>query len=456
MDSNNKNIDNLIRSKFDSFAPTPPAHIWEGIEKGISSNQPLPFFSRKRIITASAILLLAIFGTMYIYNPLSTETVIENNPSGSQELVITQAEESTDPKIKETDEEIVTTVSKSESVIISDENNISTKEPVIEIEQIAVEEKASDVGVETQNESEIQKSISHNVISYNSGDEIDIVNYYMSSVSLRNSFIIDNDDNISFVPEDRSTISLPSDEFEPDLKSGKRNSAWKIGYFLAPELTISNIDSVEILNSYNLNIEPTYYFNDHWFVSSGIGLSYTRDRGFARIQYVVNEYMGSYDDVYEITFDTVSGNVVPTYHTKTVEIWDTVRHISVSSITNKYLYLHVPALFGYSHKASGSPVSWYVYGGPAVFFKTGGWIEDPKPKEENADIIELKNNLPVRANSYYQLWLGAGLQYELNKQFSLAVEPGYRHYLSNIYINTDNKGPTSGFTLRVGLVYKLK
>ncbi len=445
MDNNNINIENLIRDKFESFAPNPPEHIWNGIEDAIDSKPAAVFSTSKKITTATIILLLASLG--YLFNPFSNNTSGSTDPAASSNIMltanniqsaeksvnnVTEIKKQTVEHLKQTEVVINNSSNASEDKSNSSENSSSKK--MILFEKFADEIEISNTNIEL-------------------GDNSPLL---LNGLGNKSSFNVNsNQPRVEPIAVIRSNIEISDDiDIEPVKK--KRTSKWQIRYYLSPELSISNIDSVEILNSYSFSIEPTYFFNKNWFVRSGLGLSYVSDRGFAKIEYVVNEYVGSYDDVYNVTFDTVSGDVIPIYHTKTVEVWDTINHISVSNITNKYLYLQVPALFGYSSKKEGSPFSWYVIGGPAFYFKTSSWIEEPKPDEDDASIIELKNNLPIRNSNYVQLWIGAGLEYELNKTFAIAVEPGYRHYISNIYKNTDNKGPTSGFTLRVGLVYKLK
>ena len=449
MEGDFNNIDNLIRDKFDDFSPTPPAHIWEGIEKGIESKPAAIFFNKTRTTTAAVIAILALIGSLVVWNnfddnqPIDSNTIeIENTIAIVEPPDVIEEEQMDNISPNEYDAGIP---QKNNGAIVIPEGDKPEKKKLRKKKKsISITKPVSGIGVEPVDTiSEIKPSNS-------------IVRYYMSTIDLRESYTITTDDRADYHPINGKREQIQNNNIELDIPTMSGNSSWKTGLYISPELTISNIDSVEILNSYNINIEPTYFFNDHWFIRSGIGLSFTRDRGFAKIEYVVKEYMGSYDDVYDITFDTVAGNVTPVYHTKTVEVWDTVNHISVSDITNSYLYLQIPALFGYSNNVSGSPVSWYVFGGPAINFKTSSWIEEPLPDEDDADIVELRNNLPIRADNYFQLWLGAGLEYELNKTLSFAVEPGYRHYLSNIYTNTDIKGPSSGFTLRVGLVYKMK
>ncbi len=452
MENDFNKIDNLIRSKFEDFAPTPPAHVWEGVANGIDSKPAAIFLTKTNITTAAIILLVALIGSLALWYPFGENQQQDSNTNDNTIAIVEQAE--APPEVSE---ETNTTDG------ASNQYDSDIPEDIDEVLEITADDKPQKKKLKKKKKSiSIIKPVSgigdEPVDTTSSGINTSqsIVKYYMSSIDLRESYSVITDDQVDYHPISGKREEIQNNTIELDIPTISGSSSWKTGLYISPELTISNIDSVEILNSYNINIEPTYFFNDHWFIRSGVGFSYTRDRGFAKIDYVVNEYMGSYDDVYEISFDTIAGNVTPVYHTKTVEVWDTVNHISVSNITNSYLYLQIPALFGYSNNVSGSPVSWYVFGGPAVNLKTSSWIEEPKPDEDDADIVDLQNNLPVRADSYFQLWLGAGLEYELNKTLSFAVEPGYRHYLSNIYTNTDIKGPTSGFTLRVGLVYKMK
>lgn len=453
MDRYKENIDNLIRSKFDSYEPVPPPHIWEEVQKGIVTT-PVPFFTKKRLLSATAILVLTLAG-FFIFYPFSSSDLPDK--INSQDIVLIE-----DSDI--TSNEPVVDIDNSAGVIKEPETNNTVTDDSENTQEYgsSAENHSSENSIDYNNTETViatgQKATvktSSNLNSSKNSNNMTAISYYMSLLNLRTNFTIENEYE-DYNPKNRTIMPVPEDLHEIEVSKSPARSAWKIGYYLSPEITVSNIDSVEIMNTYSFNIEPSYFFNDHLFISSGIGLSYARDRGYAKINYVVNEYMGSYDDVYDVTFDTLQGNIVPVYHTKTVDVWDTVRHVSIASISNQYLYLQIPVLIGYSYQISNSPVSWYIYGGPAMYLKTAEWIENPVPKEENADIIDLKNNLPVRADAYYQIWIGSGLQYQFNNKLSLAVEPGYRHYLSNIYSNTDNKGPSSGFNLRFGLIYKMK
>ena len=451
MDNNNKHIDQIIREKFNAYSVSPPEHIWAGIEKGISVRPAAYLLWNRRTITISAIVLLALITSIILFNPLSTVTSDNDSKLTPTEenitlhsdinVVIPNSEENITDSDIETNTSDPITIESGKPLVseeqLSGTNNTNSYES--NAEQLTIDKPINSGSIAAQN---------------NQGrDNIDHVNIIkMKKSAFINPEIYSND----YIPENRDFTQYTQDEILIDPTIARSDSRWRIGYYIAPELSISNFDSVQILNSYTLSVEPTYFFNEHWFVRFGLGISYVRDRGFANISYLTNEYMGSYDDVYDITFDTVSGNIIPVYHTKTVEVWDSVRHVSVSEVTNKYVYLQVPALFGYYHNKPGSDFSWYLFGGPAFNIKIGSWIDDPKPDDEDADIIDLQNKLPIRSNNYFQLWLGAGLEYEVNKKISIAVEPGYRYYFKSIYSEPYNATSSSGFSLRVGIVYNLK
>lgn len=459
MDTNNKHIDKLIKEKFDAFTPLPPNHIWAGIEKSVSVGPSTNFLWNRRTIAASAILLLALIASIILFNPILEGTPDSKSLQNTTEEIITKISDNNEIT---SNSEIVNEVTPGSEIVnkVSDNNNISdaiiteTKKP------LSNEKQLSGTNIINSSELNIKQPTINNTNKANSVTEQNTQyrdnNDWPGIIKMKKSvFVHPEIYSNKYKPDYRNYTRSISDELLIDPKSDISNSRWKIGYYISPELSISDFDSVQILNSYTLSAEPSYFFNDNWFVRFGTGFSFVRDRGFAKIRYLANEYMGSYDDVYDITFDTVSGDIVPVFHTKTVEVWDSVQHITVSEVTNKYIYMQIPVLFGYYHKKPGSEIGWYLMGGPAFNFKVGSWIDDPKLEEKNASIIELQNNLPIRSNNYFQLWFGAGLEYEVNKKLSIAVEPGYRYYFKSIYSNP-NSVTSSGFTLRVGLVYNLK
>ena len=62
-------MDQLVRDKFETFAPAPPEHIWGGIQKGIAAHVAPTFFGlyKTRIIAAAVIVLLATLGLLWYF-----------------------------------------------------------------------------------------------------------------------------------------------------------------------------------------------------------------------------------------------------------------------------------------------------------------------------------------------------------------------------------------------------
>ncbi|MBC8320121.1 MAG: hypothetical protein H8E34_05300 [Bacteroidetes bacterium] len=452
MDSNNKHIDLLIREKFETFAPSPPDHVWTGIEKGMRKGSYFQFFKSQKFIIISVALLLALITSVLLFKP----TWVETSESSPQQ--INNTEESSSSLLENQDNLLP---DEDANKITLNNDNISSAAAIETNKEPSPDRQPSETNTISTSEliltqpvlANVNKSIS--IIEQN--NQYRSGNYSSAVIELKQSvFVYPAIYANKYKPTTRNLMHPLPDDLKIDKKNNRSYSCWKTGYYLTPELSGSNYDSAEILNSYSLSIEPTYFFNKNWFVRFGAGLSLVRDRGTAKITYVTNEYMGSYNDVYDVTFDTVSGNIIPTYHTKVVEVWDSIRHIFVSGVTNRYIYLQIPALFGYYNQKQGSVISWYLLGGPVFNLKVGTWIDDPKPLEKNADIIDLQNNLPIRSNNYFQLFLGARIEYEINKKLSIAFEPGYRYYFSSIYCNPYNATSSSGFTLKVGLIYLMK
>ncbi len=436
-------IDKIIKEKLEQFAPVPPEHVWTGIENKIRKGKTNQFSRNRRLIAAAALILIALVSATLLFKPISFETSAEKSKQITDEGKDRPSKPDNYDELTKDSEKVISGIVKT-----------------AEIEDFVIDDQQLSSNGITESHTEIEPKItiieeSHNKIA--SDQQVEYLNSMEIIVMRKSVLLFPGIIELESLPEDRNALNnIPNPESFTEPVNDQPYDKWRISYYITPELSISTFDSVEILNSYSLSVEPTYFLNENVFIRTGGGLSFVKDRGFARIKYITNEYMGSYKDVYDITFDTLQGSIMPVYHTKTVEVWDSIPHISVSGVTNKYLYLQVPVLFGYQYKNPESFISWYFMGGPAVNIKVGSWIDNPKPDEANSDIVELRNNLPKRSDIYFQLWLGAGLEYEINKKVSIAIEPGYRYYFKSIYNNPYNHTSSSGFTLRVGLVYMMK
>ncbi len=452
MTNSNKHIDKIFKGKFNDYAPVPPEHVWKNIEQNLNSQSSGFSNIKTKTVIAILLVLMLLVASYFLINPLSFTSISTNKV---QKIFV---DENYIPSTKKE----TSTKAKNESHTLT-ENTIADKlssiQAIREHQMITNEKK-------TTNEIVLSKPVNKysskvNLTESSSSDnkstkQVNLLNK-LSVIKLKQIFTVNYHEGYECIaPKYNRNNLLNSNTESEKVKYNPVNSHWKIGYYLSPELSISNFDSVEILNTYSLNVEPTYFVGENWFLRFGAGVSYVSDRGFAKINFITNDYIGSYNDVYDVTFDTASGTVTPIYHTKSVEVWDSIHHVSVSDVTNKYIYIQIPALFGYYFNKAGSKIGWYFVGGPVFNFKVYSHIDNPTPDAVDADIISLQNNLPQRAGNYIQLWLGVGVEYHVNKKLSIAVEPQYRHYFKSIY-NAEYKSTSiSTISVRVGLVYSIK
>jgi hypothetical protein len=445
LNNQDPHINEILREKFDSFRPTPPAHVWEGIEKNLDADKG--FFVGNSKYYAAALLLAILIPIAYFgLNVSNSESISYNNDFNAKSVV----EDKIETKTADINHNSETTTIASDEFNQSVSNSFTTDETTeTTFEQTAVGNSAED--------NAHAEAIAHNteqvgndkMFGLKPGFSVENRNHgfnYMDNLSLSVISTAYYGQLYQKPYYSKSSIEIPDD-------NKKSTSHWENTIFISPEFSLTNLDSVTILNSYSLGVEPSRYFNENWFVRFGLNLNFSGDRGFAKIDYVSNDFMGTYDDVYDVTFDTIGGVITPVYHTKTVEVWDSVRHIVVSEVTNKYLFAQLPVLLGYKNKIG--QLNWYAYAGPAIGFQIAKWIDEPSVEFEDIEIIDLENNLPLRSTINYQLWIGAGIEYKLGANTSVIIEPSFRHAFTSLYSGEKYKFSTSGFALRLGLNYKI-
>ncbi len=433
-------MNEILRQKFQNFEPEPPMHIWENIEKSLDAKKG--FFIGSVKYYAAAILILALIPIAYFgfySNSGNTNLSDYNQQEVSNNQLVVE---------KEKAEDKITKILVEEETVNDGKETINNIEPIDkEIKSPAADESKNNAEAFLIKESETNKVEDLELMKLEEGFKVQSNNFKVESL---NSLSITNIYSISY----GDPYSKSSDIFKGFSMDTKTNNGhWENTIFISPEFSLTNLDSVSILNSYSIGVEPSRYFNENWFVRFGLNISVTGDKGFAKIDYISNEFMGTYDDVYDVTFDTIDGIITPNYHTKTVEIWDSIRHISVSEVTNRYLFAQVPALLGYKNKLG--KLNWYVFGGPAIGFQIAKWIDEPIVDGENIEIIDLNNTLPLRSTINYQIWVGAGIEYKLGGNSSIVIEPLFKHYFKSLYSETGYKVNTSGFALRIGYNYKI-
>jgi hypothetical protein len=433
-------IDEIIRRKFENFEPAPPPETWGKIQKaldpasGTGSSGPVVF---------TVLTLLSLIITLFFIVTNLTDIPVANPGSGQ-----------------------------------NSSSDISWSEPLID------------------NYSDIGNTYSDAIPAAGNNPVYDFGNHQPSTGPVSNEIYEnppvtsqtmirkdrkadkaraferfgDQDTKSTFKREDRYEIDGPAmlvgaqvsgtqdNIFNPDSRkqarwSGydyrrKKDHYFTVGFDFIPEITNYSNDQLKITGqSYMIGL--TYGFSNV-YIKSGIGLRNARDKGEYSIQY--NKYLGNYEHVYEVTFDSTDQGVVPTYHTFTVDVYDSIDHVIAGEQTINNRYLEIPLLFGY--KKDLGKLSIHVHGGPNVSILTS---KDSRPSnypEEQIRIIDSQQDIETRMKVSWQLMVGAGIDYELTDRLNLTMEPVFRYYVSPEF-NTGNKGSAFGFGFRTGISYTI-
>lgn len=429
-------MDDLMREKFENFSPSPPGHLWAGIENEIDKKTAfIIFMNNWRSISAIIlVLLLLTFGALYISINESAVPSSFTDPSKETLTSATLENEAIEEKISETTDKTEIEFRSAEN---NTEKNISVKTGATIVENHAV----SNPTFETISIAQVPLSNETALLISGQKRSPGLESMQPANTTLTIPF------DLRIKPQEHSFL-LP----EKETKTTKKGS-WNLGFYFSPEVLFKDFDSVRLLTTYSFNVEPTYYFNGNWFLRFGAGISSMRDRGFANLDYISNDFMGEYEDVYDVTFDSVDGKLQATYYTELTEVWDSIRHLTVTEATNQYLYLQTPLLLGYTLKSEH--FNWFFYAGPALNFLIKKYTEMSVDNAERISIIDLENRLPDRSPYFFQLWVGAGVEYKAGKHLSLALEPNFRYYFSGIYDNPAYNSGFSGFAMRFGIIYKI-
>jgi hypothetical protein len=227
----------------------------------------------------------------------------------------------------------------------------------------------------------------------------------------------------------------------------KKRADWSVGIYFNPEVTYCNDKSIDNTISYNVSILPSLNFN-RFFIQSGVNMRFTHDQGNYQVDY--NRFLGTYEDVYLVTFDSTDQGIIPTYYTQTVEVYDTINHYAISETKASYTYLEIPMLLGYRH--TFGKFSLFAKAGPSASFLMTKNVPEADYPEDKARIINVDYQIPSRTTVNWQLVMGAGFDYKLAEQFSFSLEPTFRFALKPEFKLPDGaRGNTASFGIRAGL-----
>ena len=469
-----KHIDDLFRDKFKDFELDPPDHVWGNIKQqmhGSGNGGNGSNFKNGGIYGISIILIVAGILSWYLLSsstednkqvPTTKNTQVEDTDykSSTRMLAINSDKEKvqdfsniTIDKTRKNKKKQKIRFDISEPAVVDEgkasllvhenipEADYSSSNPqnnTGEIEYIADIASAGLVTPGSDKELLAIHSTTHNEVEI--ADEIPT---YDSESTSNSSDTEKENENIE---------SEDGLETVPDLKSDYGHKGnWMFGIFFTPEMIFYPENNNLNNRSYALDVNAIYKFSGY-LLQSGLGINWVSDKGNSEIDY--NKYMGSYEDVYNVTFDTIGNELIPVYHAETVKVYDSIDRVSIMPTKSHYTYLQIPLLFGYG--SVNKRFGWFVKGGPSLSIMIHKDISSSIMSGTEDKILRVENEIPSRINTNWQFVFAGGISYKLSNHLSFTAEPVFRYYLNSTYEKSklNLKNPYS-LGLRVGFLFEL-
>lgn len=467
-----KNIDDLFKDKFENFEVDPPDYIWNDIKSGMGGpkgNNGNNFLKRGGIAGLTVLLIsVGVISSLFLNNSFVTneqpdEVALLNDGASTEVLFAEQVSQDHDPG---PNSDMLTTVQPQEKE--TEVDNISKKEDRKDKKGSKVRannpKRNSTVFIQPYLDSPIPKEREARIPL--SVEPLQPV--FIPATAQEEVVVIKSIETAASSPATPSEVQNAGDDQSADMIRGQADAGssarssgiksdygatgkWVFGLYFTPEMIIYPSDNQ--LKNYSYSIDANASFKTgNYFLQSGLGLSRNQEQGNTIIDY--NEYMGSYEDVYDVTFDSTANGIVPIYHTETISVYDTLDHVVITPTKSYFTYLQVPLFVGYGLESKR--LGWFVKGGPSISFL----VNEEKPSsgmsETEARILNEENELPNRISTNWQFILSAGVTYKLGNRISLSMEPMFRYYIKSVYepggLNT--KHPYS-IGLRTGILLSL-
>lgn len=476
-----KNIDDLFRDKFEDYEVDPPEHIWVNVKAGISGNAGKGSgLNLKNGGIAGITLLLISLGIIGFYL-INNSFVFPENTQGAgmttnealdQGLfAANRAEESTANENNDFQDHLA--MQPSSAAPVSSPGPVAGTPATSEKEKKDKKAKVRATNPKRNASLVIDPKLSAAIPTH----KVARIGLNVNSLATAPIGIPENrPEPIAVSPVSTSTTEtgpaettalVHTDDTGPDMVRGqsdppaetgkaknKRNdygqvSRWAMGVYFTPEMIVYPSDDQLKNYSYSLDLLATYK-PGKYFLQSGLGLARNHDQGNTQVNY--NKYLGSYEDVYNVTFDTTNGGVVPIYHTETVSIYDSINHVIITPSKRYFTYLQLPLFVGYGEESKR--FGWFVKGGPSISFLVHEDIPSSGLNGMDARVLNVENELPGRISTNWQFILAAGATYKLGPRLSISVEPMFRYYIKSVYeqdkLNTKHPysvGLRTGFLL---------
>lgn len=453
------NMDDLFRDRFKDYAPEPPEHIWENIRKKIGSGGNNPFKGSGGITGISTIVILMGLLSFYLLQSYSGKQEFEGI-SETKALAIN-------------DNDLLMPTTESQSGLsINSESKAEVKpnrksNPKKEKPEIVItnrdETPVAKISLQNANPAEYEENKSNDKTVIGADEQVNFMNSREDNFSkfkvlpkyARIKMEYGSDKTESGNVEIRKDgLDMPvSGTLSRKGSKGDygKPGSWQLGIFFTPEMLNNPANTNLNTRNYSLDVNAVYRFSGY-LVQSGLGAMWSSDNGKDRIDY--NQYLGSYEDVYYVSFDTTGGEIIPTYFTETVDVYDTIEHFTIKPTENKYTYLNIPLLFGYG--GEGRKFGWFVKAGPSLSVLINKKLTDNGISDNQNRIINVESEVPSRIESNLQVMFTGGATMSIGKNMTLSIEPVFRYYIKSAYEinNIKTKNPYS-IGLRAGLLLNL-
>lgn len=445
MEYNKDNLSHIFKQKLEGYEKEPPAYLWANIQSQMDTPPPrntIPlFFSNGRNVYYTIAFAAIIILLLYFLTSASDSGALHVNPLNQT------------PGI-------------SSAGIIENENTRSTTRSTDQIEEETTVKTIS-AGNE-MNHTDLNKSYRANQIppTVNNKEDRGSVAFIntlkgffniesLGSTTSRELKLSERKSNYSEVylaamhqsEEGLWVINQPKQE--QTSPKGK----WSFGVFATPEMMFSGAQSFDNDPSLAADFSVMYQKNNY-FIQSGFSLEYANDYSNAEVDYMTYDFVGSYQDVYDVTFDTTGGTPTPIYHTQQVDVIDTTQSNQVTVYTNNYNYFNLPLMFGYRNQFS-QRFGYTIKTGPIISFMMTE-SADYAFNQDGADIMGINNKPADRVSTNWQMMLGVGLNYKINNNISFALEPRVKYYFNPVYDGTQvKKSNPFAIGVQTGLIFGL-
>lgn len=414
MTEESKYLDKLFQSKFAGFEAEPPASVWNNVHKELHGKSGGGINPVNLSVLAALVLISGLLGFSIIKDSPTAQNM-EVRISDQSGLLAHYPQAMQDQSPAELKPSMTTPASSPQ------EKENPTPAKVLATEPIQT------------------KSIDKNIKAHDNTHEGYIENNYteqyfestrLAELKTRSSIAVHTtqlDIGTGQFLERESKLRPKFGKLTDGESRYNRRASWQLGVFFTPEVIFYPDDSIPNQRNYNVDVSAKWIKND-FFIESGLGMSFSSDDGRYAIDY--EKFLGSYDDVYNVTFDTTeSGDLVPIYHTNIVDVYDSISKFRLEKTKNTYTYLQVPLYVGFQKQVNR--FNWFVKGGPVFSVLVGKNV--PEPDMGTDRIIGLDQQMPSRVNTHWQFAFSAGLNYQLSNTVSIGIEPTFRYYLNSQY-----------------------